>query len=162
MKTIPAAVTIGPPRFGEPGKPPIVPRGTFQAMPPVVRFTATREPKGGGVHGSESVPFIYSHAAPMGAANVAGLRKRALRAGWRKRSLVAQRRQDVVAGGLGLWCGPPGVVRRIPERDEGRRNGRKGLRQRRNFAGNGARRNRPFLYGEDRRPSRSVEHVQHP
>src|SRR6185503_15034306 len=59
--TRPDAVTIGPPRFGDPepggaaGAPSfsagIVPRGTSQRIRPVSRLTATREPNGGRVQG---------------------------------------------------------------------------------------------------------------
>src|SRR5436190_15577643 len=58
MKTNPLAVTIGPPRFGDPAAPPIVPSGTFQAIAPVFRLTATREPNGGGTHGKPVGPRI--------------------------------------------------------------------------------------------------------
>src|SRR5437868_3809062 len=56
MKTTPLAVAIGPPRFTAPGKPPMVPSGTFQAIAPVARFTATNAPNGGGVQGSRVGP----------------------------------------------------------------------------------------------------------
>ena len=54
----PPAVMTGPPRFGEPAAPPMVPSGTSHAIPPVFRFTATNEPNGGGVHGSPVGPMI--------------------------------------------------------------------------------------------------------
>jgi hypothetical protein len=61
MNTSPPAVTIGPPRLGDPHSgsarslspvsAEIVPSGTSQRRLPVLRLIATSVPKGGGVHG---------------------------------------------------------------------------------------------------------------
>ena len=63
MNTMPPAVTIGPPRLGEPhsgltfaacsagNKRVKEPSGTSHSRFPVLRSTATRVPKGGGVQG---------------------------------------------------------------------------------------------------------------
>jgi len=62
MKTRPPAVVIGPPRFSRPvfflpsGSSSVTPSGTFQAMSPVLMFTATRLPQGGRWHNQPFSP----------------------------------------------------------------------------------------------------------
>ena len=62
MKTRPLAVTIEPPRFGEPSGSHSgngawsreLPRGTSQRTSPDTRSTAVSVPQGGGLHGAPS------------------------------------------------------------------------------------------------------------
>src|SRR5215471_1724481 len=64
IKTSPPAVAIGPPMFRRPvfffpsGNSSVTPSGTFQAISPVLAFTATRLPHGGFWHGQACAPEL--------------------------------------------------------------------------------------------------------
>src|SRR5215813_4127197 len=64
MKTRPPAVAIGPPILRRPvaflpsGNSSVIPRGTFQAISPVLAFTATKCPQGGFWHGHARAPAL--------------------------------------------------------------------------------------------------------